>query len=316
MDTFECVLVLAEYRNMTKAADQLYLTQPAFSLRIQRLEKELGIQIFDRSTRPISITPEGQAYIQGMTRIRNEEEKLKYKLNEIKGKSGHTFRVGIGFNRGRYWLPELMPLLQHKYPEFDYQFQEATDQESEKLLKSADLDFGITGSFSIVDGLTSIELGQEDIFVGIPPNNEILKETGNLSQYTIQNPFKIDIKALNGQTIILGRTSYGLTRHMNMLFSMSNVTPGRIINIGNGETSYQLAAKGIGITFMFSSYHVSPIEDETLRPVPCILRDFPLRRNVYLICSLARADSEQTRNLVDSIKQLFYCDHRAVFKKT
>ena len=67
----------AEYRNMTKAADQLYLTQPAFSLRIQRLEKELGIQIFDRSTRPISITPEGQAYIQGMTRIRNEEEKVK-----------------------------------------------------------------------------------------------------------------------------------------------------------------------------------------------------------------------------------------------
>ena len=94
-----------------------------------------------------------------------------------------------------------------------------------------------------------------------------------------------------------------------MLFSMSNVTPGRIINIGNGETSYQLAAKGIGITFMFSSYHVSPIEDERLRPVPCILRDFPLRRNVYLICSLARADSEQTRNLVDSIKQLFYCEH-------
>lgn len=306
MDTFECVLALAEFRNMTKAADHLYLTQPAFSLRIQRLEKELGFQVFDRTSRPISITPEGQVYIQGMIHIRNEEEKLKYKLSEMKGKTGNTIRIGIGFNRGRYWLPELIPFLIQEYPDLDYQFQEETDQDIEKLLKSNDLEYGITGSFSAVEGLTCTEIGQEDIFIGIPPDNDILNGAGNLSQYTINHPYCIDIKALNGQTLILGRTSYGLTRHMNMLFSMSNVKPGKIINIGNGETSYQLAARGVGITFMFSSYHVSPIQNESLRPVPCVLRDFPLKRSAFLLCSTARSETEQCKNILQIIHRLFY----------
>lgn len=303
MDSFDCVLALAEFRNMTKAADYLFLTQPALSLRIQRLETELGIQIFDRTTRPLSITPEGQIYIQGMNHIRNEQEKLRHKLNEIKGKKNDTITIGIGFNRGRYWLPDLLPYLLREYPQTDYQFWEATDQKIEQLLKNGEIDYGITGSFTVVDGLSSAVIGTEQIYIGVPTSNPILNNAGELSQYTLQNPYCIDIKDLSGQTFIIGQTSYGLTRYMNMIFSMFNIVPGKIINIGNGETSYQLAARGIGITFMFSSYIVSSISNEGSRPVPCVLRDIPLQRTAFLLFKQAYSGSEKTNQLVDILQK-------------
>ena len=305
MDTFECVLAMAEYRNMTKAADHLFLTQPALTLRIQRLEKELGFQIFDRSTRPISITPGGQAYIQGMIRIRNEEEKLKYKLNEIKYRSRNTVRIGIGFNRGTYWLPTLIPYLMKEYPNTDYQFQEATDQEIEKLLKSGDLDYGSTGSFLVMDDLASLEISKENIYICIPPLNPIFENVDDLSQYSFENPYVLNIQMLNGQTFIMGRSSYGITRYMNMLFAMNHITPGKIISIGNSETSYQLACQGVGIAFKISHYYFSSKRELASSPVPCVLRDIPLQRTSFLLCRQMRMEDTETKELLKTLQNLF-----------
>lgn len=301
MDSFECVLALAEYKNMTKASEYLYISQPALTLRIQRLEKDLGITIFDRSTRPISITPEGQTYIREMTRIRDEEEKLKYKLREMTGSKKEIARIGIGINRGRYWLPDLLPMLMEQFPDIDFQFQEAPDQEIERMIRDDELDYGISGSFSVIDGLSYQEIGKEKIYIGVPAENAILSGAENLSAYNLSHPYPLEISALNGQTLIIGRNSFGLSRYINMLFSMFHITPGKIINISNGETSYQLAAKGLGIIFMFSSYHVTYLKDETKRPIPCVLRDFPMQRIVYFVSAVRHSDSQITNSIFQSV---------------
>ena len=301
MDSFECVLALAESKNMTKASESLFLSQPALTLRIQRLEKELGITIFDRSTRPISITPEGQTYIREMTRIRNEEAKLKYKLREMTGNKKEIVRIGIGINRGRYWLPDLLPMLMEQFPDIDFQFQEAPDQDIERMIREDELDYGISGSFSVIDGLSYQEIGKEKIYIGVPADSAILSGIENLRIYDLNHPYPLEISALNGQTLILGRNSFGLTRYIHMLFSMFRITPGKIINISNGETSYQLAARGLGITFMFSSYHVSHLKDETKRPIPCVLKDFPMQRTVYFVSSVRHSDSQMTESIFQSV---------------
>lgn len=74
MDSFEYILAVAEEKNMTKAAAKLFVTQPALSISINRLEKQLGFKIFDRTKSPIELTSEGSLYIQEIRRIRQEEE--------------------------------------------------------------------------------------------------------------------------------------------------------------------------------------------------------------------------------------------------
>lgn len=308
METFDCVLALAEFKNMTRAAEHLFLSQPALTLRIQRLEQDLGFRIFDRSTRPISITSKGRVYLQEMRRIKNEEEKLKYMLREIADADKVIVRIGIGFNRGRCWLPRLLPLLAEQDSQIDYQFHEATDRNIEKMLRDQELDFGITGSFTLTEELTSLELGQEDIYIGVPANNPILENAGDLTQYSIRNPYIIPIRALEGQTLILGQDSYGLTRYCNHLFSIFHISPGKIISIGNGETRYLLAAAGIGITFLFSSYPTEPSPDVFSPPVPCALQDIPLRRTAFLLCSSHSQQLAHTERLFSLLQSLFFSE--------
>lgn len=309
MDSFECVLALAELRNMTRASEHLFLSQPALTTRIQRLENNLGITIFDRTTRPLSVTPEGQVYIQEMKRIRREEDKLKLMLNEMKASNPLTIHVGIGFNRGRYWLPDLWPLLIKENPQTDYQFREATDQDTEQMLKSGELDYGITGSFTFIEDLVSKEIGKEDIYVCVPANNSIFALVDNVSEYDLQNPYVININDLNDQTLIMGRSAYGLTRYVELLFSLFHVTPGKIIRIGNSETSYQLAAKGLGITFSFRSHFEAIQISSDTKLIPCVLRDIPLQRSVFLLTTAAKVETRQTDRLYQTLSDFFLFHH-------
>ena len=67
---------VAEYRNVTKAAESLYISQSALSHYIRKAEEELGVQLFDRSTTPISLTYAGTCYIRSAQRILLENERL------------------------------------------------------------------------------------------------------------------------------------------------------------------------------------------------------------------------------------------------
>ena len=74
---------VAKYRNVTKAADALYISQSALSHYIKNIEDELGVLIFDRSTTPISLTEAGRCYMESAQRILGENERLMKELRDI-----------------------------------------------------------------------------------------------------------------------------------------------------------------------------------------------------------------------------------------
>ena len=290
MDAFECVLALAEFRNLTRASEYLFMTQPALTLKIQRLEKELGIKIFDRSTRPISITPEGQLYIQEMNKIRMAEGRLYNRLRELSNQHIRTVTIAIGFNRGRNWLPGFLPLLLKRNPQYNFQVYEASDHGIEQLVRTGEADFGIIASPVISEEFCIQEIAKERILIGIPPSSRILAGLSDKTQ-------------LNGETLILGQDCYGLTRHMNLLFSAYHIKPGNILRIGNTETSYLLTAKGVGISFLFDDYLTAPLEPSMERPVPCALRNMPLERMSSLIYKESEYNEELKELILDAIKE-------------
>lgn len=300
--SFDCVLALAEFRNTSKAAESLYITQPALSLRIQRLEKELGITIFDRSTRPISITPAGELYIREMSRLRMAEEQLMIRLGEMSDREGKTITLGIGFNRGQYWLPELLPSLMEQYPDYVFQVREAPDLELETGVQNGEIDYAIVGFSINSDEVAALEIGTEKIYIGVPASNPLLNDVPGSDSASFTTPCEIDAKALNGETLILGQNSYGLTRYVNVLFSTFHILPGRIIHVGNTDTSYLLAAKGLGIAFVFDGKQEISLGEKMQRPVPCVIKDAPLQRNVSLICKASRKESALTKAIYMAIK--------------
>ena len=286
MDTFECILAIEKFRNMTEAAEQVYMTQPALSLRISRFEKELGFRIFNRTT-PITLTREGELYIREMRKIKDSEEILKNKIYELAHAKQTKFVLGIGFNRGCSWLPSLLPLLMKENEDIDLQIAEASDQQLETGIQKSEIDIAIVGSSTNEEDFYISHLGKEKI-IALSPSSYINAK----NDFTIATPYKMDINDLNDKTLILPNRSFGIARMIYPILENHKVTPKNILHIDNNETSYNLAKEGIGIVFLpcRKNYVENPLSLDNL--IPCILKNTSLERATYLICKKTHAETE------------------------
>lgn len=306
METFDYVLMIAEERNMTAAAARLFVTQPALTLRINRLENKLGFRIFDRTKSPVEITKEGEVYIQEMRKICYARQQLQKKLERmLRGDQNHL-DLGVGITRGRIWLPSLLPYMQKKNPDLLIQVHEASDGIQEELLRNDEIDVGILGSAVVSQELSSIPLGSEKMFFAVPKDSPILAGM-DISHNDEDHPCLIDAMKLNNQVFIHGSQPYGLTRYFNLISSLYHITPKFTLNVGNSETAYFLAGAGAGITLTLSFMHHYPLmKGDTARPVLCSIKDVPLTRTVLLAFKTNRSEDPLILWTARAIRQLFF----------
>ena len=102
---FELLRILGETRNITHAADKLYMTQSALSKRIKTLERELGVEIMLRSRQGIRFTPAGEKVLAHSKAAAHEMEQLRRGLDLMQGEVCGTLRAGISINYALYRLP-------------------------------------------------------------------------------------------------------------------------------------------------------------------------------------------------------------------
>lgn len=106
-------------QSFTAAAKELYISQPALSNAIQRLEKDLGIQIFDRSTFPLTLTAEGRIYIESIEEILQSESEMRRKLNQLSNMSSGTINIGGSSFSSYYLMAEICSSFYEKYPDIN-----------------------------------------------------------------------------------------------------------------------------------------------------------------------------------------------------
>ncbi len=110
------VLTVAEVQSISKAAAILYISQPSLSHVISNLEMELGIQIFNRTTTPISLTYAGERFVETAKEILNMNNKLKKEFSDISNARKGKIAIGIPSLRGSFMLPHILPVFHKEYP--------------------------------------------------------------------------------------------------------------------------------------------------------------------------------------------------------
>ena len=95
-------------KSFSKAAQALFITQPALSIAISKLEASLGMPLFDRSTRPISLTPAGRIYLQTIEKTRALEQDLRHQLDDIRALRTGTITIGSSHFINACILPEIL----------------------------------------------------------------------------------------------------------------------------------------------------------------------------------------------------------------
>lgn len=234
------VLAVAEHKNFTLAAEKCFVTQPTLSMQIQKIEDELGIQIFDRTKKPIQLTEIGQKIVNQAKNIVNEADRIQDIVDQQKGFIGGEFRLGI--------IPTVMPTLLpmflknfiKKYPKVNLIIDELNTQEIISRLKNGHLDAAIASTPLEDEKIKEIVLYYEPFVAYIPENH---------SSFTKE---EITIAELDVNEILLLQDGHCFRDGILNLCKRKELSknPNFQIESGSFETLIKLADEGMGITLL------------------------------------------------------------------
>jgi LysR family hydrogen peroxide-inducible transcriptional activator len=134
------IVAVAQERNFRRAAEKSFISQPALSLAIQKLEEELGLKIFERGKNNISVTPVGIDIVGQAQRALEEVEHIREIARQGKDQLAGILRLGIIYSVGPYLLPDLVPALKKIAPAMPLEIEENITANLDTLLRNGKLD--------------------------------------------------------------------------------------------------------------------------------------------------------------------------------
>ncbi len=143
LQQIEYLLALDKYRNFSVAAEKVFVTQPALTIQIKNLERELGVEIFDRNKKPIIPTEIGEELIKHARVVHRSTEKFKDIVTEFKADISGELRIGIIPTVAPYIVPKFINSFMFKYQNMKLIFSEAVTEDILHQLKDGTLDAGI-----------------------------------------------------------------------------------------------------------------------------------------------------------------------------
>ena len=126
--------------SFSKAAEKLYMTQPALSIAVKRVEANLGAELFDRSRHPLELTQAGEAYIETIRRVRYLEEELERQIEDLRGLQTGRVRVGGTHYINCYLLAGALAEFAAAWPGVELELMEASSADLAAALARRELD--------------------------------------------------------------------------------------------------------------------------------------------------------------------------------
>ena len=246
-------------RSFTKAAQNLYISQPSLSARIKKIEEIIGEPLFDRSTTPLQLTEVGKVYIEAAEEITQIEQRVENYINDLAGLKTGNLAVGASTLFAAYVVPSLITQFNQKYPDVHIQLIEGNTAELEEMLGSNALDF-VIDNYHYDSILYNKELYcEENILLAVPKHFAVNEELGmyQLSYKNIKNKNYLNQKY---PAVPLGRfadlpfimlTQGNDTRTRgDRLCRNVGFKPNIVLEFNQQSTAYMASSTQLGATFI------------------------------------------------------------------
>ena len=246
-------------RSFTKAAQNLYISQPSLSARIKKIEEIIGEPLFDRGTTPLQLTEVGKVYIEAAEEITQIEQRVENYINDLAGLKTGNLAVGASTLFAAYVVPSLITQFNQKFPDVHIQLIEGNTAELEEMLGSNALDF-VIDNYHYDSILYNKELYcEENILLAVPKHFAVNEELGmyQLSYKNIKNKNYLNQKY---PAVPLGRfadlpfimlTQGNDTRTRgDRLCRNVGFKPNIVLEFNQQSTAYMASSTQLGATFI------------------------------------------------------------------
>lgn len=248
----EYVITIAQERNISKAAERLFISQPVLSRFLQRLEDELGISLFERKNRQYIPTYAGELYLDMAKEILNRKEKFEQEISRVKKSQAGAIRVGITPGRGRTLLPKVLPDFHRNFPNFELNIFEEDVSTLERYLHDGTIDIAFFTTVKKIPesygGFRYEVLSKEEIVLCTSKNNafSILAQEKPDRRY----PW-IDLKKLENECFILLKENMRLGQLAKEILRENRMHP-ETMALNSIDTALALVGQQYGVAFSSS----------------------------------------------------------------
>lgn len=270
------IVAVAHHRSFTKAADELFLAQSAISQQISRLEAEIGIQVFRRSSRSVEITEEGKVILAHAKRVLAEFDDLQGQLEALTGVMRGTVRIGGIYPFGPYDLYGVLAEYRERYPGVAIHMFEDTQDDMLAMLRQDELDcaFASVDPDTIGAEFAGTLLWEEEFVAAVAPDHEFAAQP------------HITFEQLVDQDLIAYRDNSALRRRFETTIGRRGLEPRNAFVCTEMGAVRALASKGLGVA-------VLPRSIAELDGPPIALRPFRPEPVTWPVALVWRADRRQ-----------------------
>lgn len=283
-------IAVVEYRNFTKAAEAINLSQPSVSLHIKHLENYFGVRLIERSIKQkkIEITSGGELLYKKALEIIHMLEETKNELSNYEEMISGTLRIGASFTIGEYILPAFLGKFSREFPNLSLEVKIGNTASVCEMIRNKELDIGL------IEGVVPSSKFKYDYF---------LKDEMVLALYNthplVGKP--LSIESLQNQTWISRESGSGTQEYLNLFLSANNIIPKNIVVFGSNYAVKEAVKNELGITIISS--HVTKSDVKTGEISNIILGEKYVRYFSYIL-PIDTTPAKAIKVFISRIKEL------------
>ena len=171
----EYIVAVYRLRHFAKAAEHCGVTQPTLSAMIQKLEQELGVKLFERSSQQVVPTAIGRLVVEQAWRVISRARKIKDIVEEERNALSGVFRIGILPTIAPYLLPRFFTRLMEEYPDIDFRVSEMKTADCKKALARGEIDVAIIVSLGEIEGMEQDSLYFEQFIAYVSESDSLFQ---------------------------------------------------------------------------------------------------------------------------------------------
>ncbi len=254
------MLMVAEEKSFSRAAEKLYIAQPHLSQYIQKLENQIGIQLFDRKSTPITLTYAGEQFAQVARQMLQLDSNLLQQMKDFSEENSGRLALGISPVRSAYILPIILPAFRALFPQVDLSLHEGTSANLEEWMNQGVTDLTILSLPIRSEGFSYEILMEEKLLIVAPPAHPLTNGLGDNEALV-----SLNLSALEHEPFVLLQQGQALRRIADSLFLQAGYQPRIVLQTRSSQTAHNLASIGTGFTF--STLSISQLNSNVNRPV-------------------------------------------------
>lgn len=236
------VITVAKEGSFSRAADILNIAQPSLSQYIKKIEKQLGIELFDRNSNSVRLTDAGQVYIEHGRKFLEIERQMESCFQDILQSRYGTIRIGISAHRCVCLMPPIIKAFREEYPGIVVVLNEQAHGALMDSAEHGEFDLCVT-TLPVDRKLFEVEpLFREELVLAVPSDSDMCR-----TLHKAEEDGKIDISILDNYDFVMLNEDHLMQQQLNMLISDYDLHLNKAVECTSLEALTAMVSVGVGV---------------------------------------------------------------------